>query len=143
MINNQSIKNWSILHDLFGAVWEVFLDLVVGEFEDLQAVWEGGLRRLGFSEVVDNFLVWEGLLDVRVVEVDDRVAVGEAFSLHAVVEDYFLFAVGVHALDLAIVPDYLLHYFLVSCRLLVVLFGELEAEVFLFLFVVLVAGKLL
>jgi len=107
----------------------VLFDLVVAELEHLQFVGESRLRRLRLCKVVNHFSVRERLLHVLVVEVDNCVAVGEGLPLHPVVENDFLFAVLVNALDLAVVAHVLLHHFLVLKSLAVVLFGELQAEV--------------
>jgi hypothetical protein len=60
------------------------------------------LCRLCFGEIVDYFLVWVGLLDIIVIEVDDRVAVGEDFPLYSIVEYNFLFPILINSLDLTI-----------------------------------------
>ena len=121
------------LHDLLGFVGEVFLDLIVGELEDLELVGESRLRRLSLCEVVYNLLVRVGLFDVGIVEINDRVAVWEGFALHTVVEDNFLLTTGVDPLDLAVVADDLVYDLGVGKRLAVVLLGELQSKVFLFL----------
>ena len=63
--------------DLLRAIREVLLDLVVAKFKNLQFVRECCLRGLGFCEVVYDFSVSKSLLDVLVIEVNNRVAVGE------------------------------------------------------------------
>ena len=55
----------------------MLLDLVVTELKDLKFVRECCLRGLGFCEVVYDFSVSKSLLDVLVIEVNNRVAVGE------------------------------------------------------------------
>jgi hypothetical protein len=52
----------------------VFLNLVVAELENLEAIREGSLSRPSFRKVVYYLLVWECLLDVIIVKVDYRVA---------------------------------------------------------------------
>ena len=121
------------LHDLLGFVGEVLLNLIVGELEDLELVWEGRLRCLSLCKVVYNLLVRVGLFDVGIVEINNRVAVWEGFALHTVVEDNFLLATGVDSLDLAVVANDLVYDLGVRKRLSVVLLGELQSEVFLFL----------
>ena len=120
------------LHDLFGLIREVFLDLIVAELENLELIWERGLCGLSLSEKVDNLAIRERLLDVLVVKVDDCVAIREGLTLDSVVEDDLLLAILVDALDLAIVTDILLNDLLVGMCLVVILLGELQAEVFLF-----------
>lgn len=135
IVPSGNLKPWlrRVLHDLLGAVGEVLLYLVVSELEDLEPVWEGSLRGLGFGEVVDDALVGVGLFDVAVVKVDNGVAVGEDLALNTVVEDHLLLPVLIDALDLAIVTDDLLHHFHVGCALVVVVKRELHVEVLLFL----------
>ena len=108
--------------------------LVVGEFKYLELVREGGLRGLRLCEIVNDFLVWERLLDVCVVEVDNGVSVWPRLSLHSVIEDHLLLSTRVHTLYFAVVSNYLIDDFGVSERLGVVLFRELQSEVLLFLF---------
>ena len=110
----------------------MFLDLVVAELENLELIWERGLCGLGLCEEIDDFTIRERLLDVLVIEVDDCVAIREGLTLDSVVEDDLLLAVLVDALDLAIVTDILLNDLLVGMCLVVILLGELQAEVFLF-----------
>ena len=121
------------LHDLLGFVGEVLLNLIVGELEDLELVWEGRLRCLSLCKVVYNLLVRVGLFDVGIVEINNRVAVWEGFALHTVVEDDFFLATRVDPLDLAVVADDLVYDLGVCKRLSVVLLWELQSEVFLFL----------
>jgi hypothetical protein len=45
------------LHDFFGSIIEVLLNLLVAELEDLETVWESGLGCLGLGEVVDYLSV--------------------------------------------------------------------------------------
>lgn len=86
----------------------MFFNLVVCELENLHAVGEGRLGRLGFGKVVADPLVGVSLLDVVVVEVHDCVAVGEHLPLYPVIEDDFLFTVFINSLDFSIVSNYLL-----------------------------------
>jgi len=122
------------LHNFFGTVREMFLDLGVCELEYLQTVCGCRLCCLGFREVVNDLLVWESLLNVLVVEVHDGVTIREGLSFDTVVKDDFLFATRVHTLDLAIVADYLVDDLHVGWLLSVVLLGELETEIFLLFF---------
>ena len=91
------------------------------------------MRCLGLSKVVDDFLVRVGLLDIIIIEVDNRVAIGEYFPLHSIVEDYLLLPVLIDSLDLPVMPDDLLHDLHVLGVLVVVDLRELHVEVFLFL----------
>ena len=120
------------LHDLFGLIREVFLDLIVAELENLELIWERGLCGLSLSEKVDNLAIRERLLDVLVIEVDDCVAIREGLTLDSIIKDDLFLAVLVDALDLPIVTNVLLDDLLVRVRLVVVLLGELQAEIFLF-----------
>lgn len=80
------------LHDLFGAIGEVFLNLLIGKLKYLQAVRVSRLRRLSLREVVDDPLVWECLLDVLVGKVHYQVAIRVGLPPHTIVEDDFLLA---------------------------------------------------
>ena len=110
----------------------MFFDLIVAELENLELIWERGLCGLSLSEKVDNLAIRERLLDVLVVKVDDCVAIREGLTLDSIIKDDLFLAVLVDALDLAIVTDILLNDLLVGMCLVVILLGELQAEVFLF-----------
>jgi hypothetical protein len=114
MVPSGKLRSKKVLPDFFGAVGVVLLDLPVLELEHLQSVLERSLRRLRLCEVVNYFLVRIGLLDVVVVEIYDRVAIGPALALHAVVEDDLLLATLKCALDFSIVTDDLLSNLLVG-----------------------------
>ena len=85
--------------DFFRPVREVFLDLIVLEFEDLNTVGEGGLRRLRVREEVDDLASLEALLDVIVLEEDYLVAIRPDFPLDTVGEDYLFLARVIDPLD--------------------------------------------
>lgn len=125
-----------LLHYLLGSIGEVLLDLIIGKFENLEAVGEGSLCCLSLGKVVDNLLVSVGLLDVVVIEVDDGVAIGEHLPLHSIVEDHFLLPVLVDTLDLPVVADDLLDHLQVRRVLVVILQRELHVELLRVLFVV-------
>lgn len=91
----------------------MFLNLIVAKLEHLELIREGSLRSLRLSKVVAHFAVWEGLLDILIVEVDDCVAIRESLPLDPVVEDDFLLAVLVDALDFSILANVLLSHLLV------------------------------
>ena len=112
------------LHDLLGLIREMLFDLVVAKFKDLKLVREGSLRCLRLSKEVDNFSVLERLLNVLVVEVNYGVTIGEGLTFDTVVENYFFLSILIDALDLAIVAHVLLHHFLVSQRLAMILLWE-------------------
>ena len=122
------------LHDLLGLIREMLFDLVVAKFKDLKLVREGSLRCLRLGKKVDNFSVLERLLNVLVVEVNYGVTIGEGLTFDTVVENYFFLSILIDALDLAIVAHVLLHHFLVSQRLAMILLWEFQAEVFFFIF---------
>lgn len=114
----------------------MFFDLVVREFEHLQAIGEGRLGCLCFCKVVPDFLVGEGLLDVLVIEVHNCVAIWESLPFHAIVENHLFFAAGIDTLNFSIVTNLLVNDFRVCRSLSVVLTRELETVVFLlFVFV--------
>lgn len=110
----------------------MFFDLVVCELEDLKAVLERRLCCFGLGEVVGHLLVGECLFDVLVIEVDNSVAIREAFSFDAVVEDHFLLAISVHPLDFTIVTDDLFDDLGVHCVFGMVFFWVLQTVVFFF-----------
>ena len=110
----------------------MLLDLSVWELEHLQAVRESGLSGLGFSEVIHDFLVWIGLFDVVVVEVDYSVAIREHFSLDSVAEDDFLLPIIINSLDFTIMTNWLLDDFEVLSSLVVVFLGEFHFKVLIF-----------
>jgi hypothetical protein len=56
-------------------------------------------------------LVWVGLLDIVVIEVDNGVSVGEDFPLNSIVEDDLFFPILINSLNLTIMPDNLLDHF--------------------------------
>lgn len=112
--------------DLFISVWVVLFDLLVREFENLQAIGERSLGSLGLGEEVNHLLIWVSLLDVAVSEVHDCVTVREGFAPHLVAENYFLFVVEEHTLNLSIVSfNFALHSLVVGV-LIVVLPGVLD-----------------
>ena len=121
------------LHDLLGAIWEVLFNLVVRKLEHLKTIWERCLGCLCLCKVVGHFLVWEGLFDVLVVEVDDRVAIWETLTFDTVVEDDFFLAVLVNSLDFAIMTNDLLNDLGVGSCLCVVFLREFEAVIFIIL----------
>ena len=108
----------------------MLFNLIVAELEDLELIWEGCLCSLSFCEIVNNFAIGEGLLDILIVEIDDSVSIWERLALHPIVEDHFLFAVLVNSLNLSIVAHVLFNNFLILQSLAMVLFRELKTEVF-------------
>ena len=91
--------------NLFRAIWEVLLDLVVLELEDLKPIWERCLRRLSFREEVDNLTTWESLLDVRILEKDDLIAIRPDLTLDSIWEHDLLLATLEELLFLALSAD--------------------------------------
>ena len=118
--------------DLLRAVWEVLLNLVVLEFEDLQAVRERGLRRFSLREEVHDLASGEGLLDVLILEEDDLISIGPDLSLDPVREYYLLLAALVELLFLAFSTDHFICLNKVFIGLIrVILFREDQVVVFL------------
>lgn len=113
----------------------MLLNLVVCKFEDLQTIWEGGLGGLSLCKIVHDLLVWVGLLDIVVIEVDNGVSVGEDFPLNSIVEDDLFFPILINPLNLTIMANDLLNHFHVSWVLAVVDWWELHIEIFLLFFV--------
>ena len=110
----------------------MFFDLIIGKFEHLKAILKSSLSCLCLRKVVSHFLIRECLFDVLVVEVDDSVAVWEALSLDAVVEDDFFLAIGVHSLNFSIMADGLLYDLGIGRCFGMVFFRVLETVVFFF-----------
>lgn len=120
------------LHNLFGTVREVLLNLIVCKLEDLEAVCKGCLSGTSLSKVVNNLLVGVGLLDIAVIEVDNGVAIWKHLPFNAVIEDDFLLSVFVNSLYFSVVAYYLLNNFHVGRLLAVIVRGELHVKLFLF-----------
>ena len=114
----------------------MFFDLIVSELENLEPIWERGLRGPRFSKVVDDSLISIGLLNIVVIEVDNGVAVGDHLSLDSIVEYDFLLSIFVHSLDLSIVSYDLFHHLHVDRCLAVVLHREFHVEFLIFLFLI-------
>lgn len=114
------------LHYFFSSIGVVFLDLRIRELEDLEAVRVSCLRGLGLGKIVYDLLVWIGLLDIVVIEIDDRVPVGERLSAHAVAEDDLFLAVEVRSLHFSVVADDLVLHLRILLLLVVILVRELH-----------------
>lgn len=110
----------------------MLLDLTVRELEHLQAISVGRLSCPRLGEVVNNLAIWVRLLDVIIVEVDDGVSISESFSANAVAKDDFFLAVGVCALNLAVVANDALDSLLVLIILAMVLVEEFHLVVLFF-----------
>ena len=91
--------------NLFRAIWEVLLDLVVLELENLEPIWERCLRCLCLREEVDNLTTWESLLDVRILEKDDLIAIRPDLTLDTIWEHDLLLATLEELLFLALSAD--------------------------------------
>lgn len=85
---------------------------------------------LGLCEVVDNFLIRIGLLDVYIVEVYNGVSIREGLAPHAIAKDDLLLSVEVSSLHLAVITYDLLQYICVSLILAMVLIRHLHLKVF-------------
>lgn len=66
------------------------------------------------------------MLDIVVIEIDDRVPVGERLSAHAVAEDDLFLAVEVRSLHLSVVADDLVLHLRILLLLVVILVRELH-----------------
>ncbi len=124
-----------ILHYFFCAVWEVLLNLIVCKFKDLKTIWKGGLGRLSLSKIVNDLLVWVGLFDIMIIEVNDGITIWEYFPLHAIIKNYLLFTVLINSLNLTIVTNNLLHNLHVLRILIMVDLRELHVKIFLLLLI--------
>lgn len=101
----------SDLHDLFSAVGEMLLDLLVRKLEYLEPVHERGLRGARVCKVINHFAVRERLLHVFVCKVNNHVAIRIGFSLNTVRENDLLLAALVNPLNLTVVAHHLVHNF--------------------------------
>jgi hypothetical protein len=81
------------LHNLFGTVWEMLLNLFVLKFEHLNAVWHCRLCCLGLVEEIDDFAIWESLFDILVAKINYGVPIAKSFTPNAVAENDFFFAI--------------------------------------------------
>ena len=98
------------LHNFFGAILMMLLDLLVRKFEDLKTIWEGALSSLGLIEEVDNPLVCVGLLYISVFEVHYCVSVQESLSAYTIGEDDLFLPIEVQPLYLTVCsPDLALY----------------------------------
>lgn len=88
----------------------MFFDLGVGELEYLETVRVSCLSCFGLGKVINNFLVGVGLLDVVIVEVNNRVPIRESLSPHTVAKDHFLLSIQIRSLYLSIVAHDLILY---------------------------------
>ena len=114
------------LHNLLGAIGEVFLNLLISELEDLKTICIGSLCCFGFSEVVNHSAVRERLLNIFICEEDDQIAIRIGLSAHSIGKDNFLLPGLVDSLDLAVMTHDLLNHLLILACLLVVFIRELE-----------------
>lgn len=64
----------------------MFLYLIIREPKDLESILESGLSSFSLSKVIDNPLIWVGLLNIIVVEVNNGITIREHFPLHTIVE---------------------------------------------------------
>ena len=83
----------------------MLLNLVVLEFEYLEAIREGSLRGLCLREEIHYLASGESLFYILILEEDDLVAVGPDLSLHPVGEDDLFLAALVELLPLALRAD--------------------------------------
>jgi hypothetical protein len=118
-LTNQKLK--FSLQDLFGLVWVVILNLVIGKSVDLRrseyfkhiyllSVGSCGLSSLSLSKIVNDSGVRQSLLDIAVSEVDDGIAIRRHLmvnsnrtrylSLDTIVENHFLSAISINSLNL-------------------------------------------
>ena len=118
------------LHYLLSSIWEVFLNLVISKLENLESIWKCGLRCLGLCKVIDHFLICIGLFNVIVVKVDDSVAIREHLPFDSIVKDHFLLSIFIYSLNLTVVPNYLLHHFVVCWPFVVIVCGKFHVKVF-------------
>lgn len=111
----------------------MFFDLVVSKLKHLQSIDKSSLSSFCLCEVVCDFLVREGLLDVLIIKVNDGVAVRETFPFHTIIENNFLLSRSIDSLDLAIVANNLLNNLAISWSFTMVLFWEFKTVILVLL----------
>lgn len=87
----------------------MLFNLLVRKLKHLQAIIESSLRCLSFSEEINNFLIWECLLDVLIGEVDYHITVWVSLSANTICKDNFFLAGLVDTLDFTIMAYYLVN----------------------------------
>jgi len=103
--------------DLLGPIREVLLELTVVEPEYLKAIRECGLGRALLTEVVDDSLPREGLLDITVREMDKRVTVWPDLAADTVGKDDLAAVVAIESLDLSVFSNHFLSQFIARLML--------------------------
>lgn len=126
------------LHYFFSSVWEMLLNLSIRKLKDLKPIRESALGSFGLCKIVDYLLIWVGLLNVVIIEIDDCVTIWESLSLDPIVEYNFFLAIFIYALDLSISSDMLLNHFHVAGVSIMVFFGEFHIILFFSILCVLV-----
>jgi len=95
-------------YDFFGAVREMFLNLLVWKFEHLQAIWKSGLGGFGLCEVVNYFLIWICLFYIIVIEIHYCVPVRVRFSPYSIRKNDLFLPIYKGPLNFTVVANYLL-----------------------------------
>ena len=86
----------------------MLLNLVVLELKNLESIWERCLCCLCLREEVDNLASWESLLDVRILEKDDLIAIRPDLTLDSIWEHDLFLSTLEELLLLALGADYLI-----------------------------------
>ena len=116
---NSSIREYAFFftiweYTLYGAIWKtnffssinkMLLNLIIWKLEDLESIRESCLSSLSIWEVINDFLVWECLLNIIIIEVYYRIAITPNLSLNTVSKDNFFLSSFIDSLDLSIVTN--------------------------------------
>ena len=114
----------------------MLFNLVVCKFEHLKSIWESGLGSHRLSEIINNFLIRESLLNIFVIEVDNRVPIRIHLSSDTIVKNDLFLPILIHSLNLAIMA-YNLFYDLVVRRIFVMILAwEFHIKILRVIFVV-------
>lgn len=108
----------------------MFLYLVVCEFKNLQTIRKSSLCGFSLGKIINHFLIRISLLNIRVIEVNNSIAIREHFPLHPIIKNDFLLSVFIYSLNFTIIANYLLNDLHVWWILVVVVHWELHVEVF-------------
>jgi len=104
----------------------MLLNLFVCKLEYLLAIGKCRLGGLCLTEIVDNMLIRESLLDVAVIKVHNRVTIWEGFSSYFVAENDLFLTIDVDSLNFSIIACDLILDCMVFISVTVILLWELK-----------------
>lgn len=126
---------------LFCSICEMFLNLIIAKFENLEPIREGGLSGLSIWEIVDYLLIWESLFHIIVWEINYGITIWPHLPPDPIAEHHLLLSVIIEPLHLAIVSLDLVHQLRGNEVLAVVTRGEFEVK-FIFIGVIVVFERI-